>query len=437
VTGIVENESVPFAAATIKTNFIVMSLFFSLNLASCTTVISFAAADFASVGNYSNGLVFLGYMLSALFLAKVVIAWGGSKTGLLVGLCGYTCYLVMYFVCALLGPEQAGWLVLVGSCIGGVGSGVVWVSQGTYMTESAALYAVAAGIPQEQATSVMSWTFATTFAVFEVVMTSVGAVIKQSFGNEGTKLMYGVLACFGLLSILGVSRVLVLKKEKEDITRVMVLDKALAGIRLLRADLKMILMLPYQIAFSFNGAFLNGFISPQVTAMVLSNATIGYFSSLIALTAALVSFGAGCFIQRTGIKWPLMLLGAVAFFALAFPFLIQGDASDYTSWKVMLLYIALGVGRGTWESSNKAVVADLFGARSSAGFANIMLADGVSSAVAYFLFPSLTPYTKALVCCVVSVIGFACYYAAHILHRRPKEEGGVTLMTEADRRDRL
>ncbi|MDA9686868.1 hypothetical protein N9U05_00075 [bacterium] len=342
-----DNEAIPYAASTIMTNFIVFTLFFSLNLSCVTTVVSFAAADFASIGNYSNGLLYAGYTLSALFLAKVVIALGGTKTGLLVGLGGYCIYLLAYFICELVGPEETGWIVLAGSFVGGVGSGIVWVSQGAYMSESATLYADAADIAPEQATGLMSTRFATIFLIFEVVMKTLGALIKSFGGEEGTKVMYGVLACCGLVSILGVSRVLVLKKEKEEVTSAMVLNKAGAGIKLLSTDPKMALMLPYQFAFSLNAAFLNGFISPQVTATVLSNAAIGYFTGIVALVAAIVSYGAGKFIKRTGLKWPLMLQGALAFFALAVPFLIQTDASAYTSiWKIVLLYIAQGVGRG-------------------------------------------------------------------------------------------
>ena len=68
-----EGAGVPFAAATLKSNFRIFSIFFSLNLACVTTAVSFAAADFAALGNYSNGLLYAGYMLSALFVASCAV----------------------------------------------------------------------------------------------------------------------------------------------------------------------------------------------------------------------------------------------------------------------------------------------------------------------------------------------------------------------------
>ncbi|MDA9686869.1 hypothetical protein N9U05_00080 [bacterium] len=83
------------------------------------------------------------------------------------------------------------------------------------------------------------------------------------------------------------------------------------------------------------------------------------------------------------------------------------------------------------------MVADLFAADTAAGFANILMANGVSTATAYFLFPSLTPFVKAVICCVVSVVGFACYYSAHLIHERRPKEGGVKLLTDAEKQQRL
>jgi hypothetical protein len=117
-----------------------MSFYFSLNVASVTTAISFAATDFASINNYSNGLLYAFFAFSCLFIGKPMIAQLGSKTSMAVGLMGYCVYLLGYVAGEFAGP-MANSCVLFGASVGGIGAGISWVSQGSYFSASSKLYA--------------------------------------------------------------------------------------------------------------------------------------------------------------------------------------------------------------------------------------------------------------------------------------------------------
>jgi len=81
-------------------------------------------------------------------------------------------------------------------------------------------------------------------------------------------------------------------------------------------------------------------------------------------------------------------------------------------------YFLQGIGRACYEGTNKALYADYFAGDAPAAFSNIVLANGLASAISYFTFPSLdkdTISSIALVCACVTVV---CYILAEIVHRR-------------------
>ena len=187
------------------------------------------------------------------------------------------------------------------------------------------------------------------------------------------------------------------------------------------------LLLPFEFTFGFAAAFLNGYINPNVTKNVLSSADIGWFSGIVAGIACMVSAFGGGFIKKTGLKWPLMITGSLCFVAMALPFLFsdpRGWSDDKSSayWKLALIYAAQGVGRGIFESTNKAVVADFFSSNAPAAFSNVIWSSGGASAVGYFLFKNISGKTQAVIVAVTGIAGIVCYFIAHLQHDGHKRE---------------
>jgi MFS family permease len=86
--------------------------------------------------------------------------------------------------------------------------------------------------------------------------------------------------------------------------------------------------------------------------------------------------------SKTG-KGPILILGAMCFFGVVFPFVVQPNASQY-SWPVLVaIYSLHGTGRATFEGTLKATFADFFPQEREGAFANIILQNGLAGALGY------------------------------------------------------
>jgi MFS family permease len=168
--------------------------------------------------------------------------------------------------------------------------------------------------------------------------------------------------------------------------------KATCAFYLLVNDSKMKYMIGFNAAFGFCGAFLNSFVSGQVVPVALRDTSASYVGLFVAVhgtVAAISSLLFGHLAPKIG-NGPILSLGAVAFGAVAFPFLIQPNLEQWTWTMLLFVYSAEGVGRATFESTLKAVFADFFYYEKEGAFANIILQNGISSAIAYFMSFRLT-----------------------------------------------
>merc|ERR1711998_613977 len=80
-----------------------------------------------------------------------------------------------------------------------------------------------------------------------------------------------------------------------------------------------------------------------------------------------------------------MVGGPVCFGLLALLPLIVGYSTMGPLVGVVWLYVLQGLGRGVWESTNKAVVADYFSYDNLGAFSNLIVANGGASAIVFFV----------------------------------------------------
>jgi MFS family permease len=109
---------------------------------------------------------------------------------------------------------------------------------------------------------------------------------------------------------------------------------------------------------------------------------IGILSSWVSAVAALMSLVFGKVAPLTG-KGPILIFGAVCFFCVVFPFVVQPDATGYNLTMLMFIYTCHGMGRSTFEGTLKATFADYFPYEKEGAFANIILQNGLSGAIGY------------------------------------------------------
>jgi hypothetical protein len=83
---------------------------------------------------------------------------------------------------------------------------------------------------------------------------------------------------------------------------------------------------------------------------------------------------------------------------VALPFLLQPNLTAWTFPSLILVYSFEGVGRATFEGTLKATFADYFAYEKEGAYANIILQNGLSSSVAYYLSFQMTCQSKSSYC---------------------------------------
>jgi MFS family permease len=127
-------------------------------------------------------------------------------------------------------------------------------------------------------------------------------------------------------------------------------------------------------------------------------------------------------------KLPLMLLGLSGFVALSciVYFLTENELKE---WAILVpLYLLQGLGRACYEGTNRALYADFFPNNSAAAFSNIVMANGVSSALLFFVksaLPKTDNKTLPLLtlCSAVPTVFF--YLIAELIHRRRRRQAEI------------
>lgn len=79
------------------------------------------------------------------------------------------------------------------------------------------------------------------------------------------------------------------------------------------------------------------------------------------------------------------------------------------------VYALQGVGRGVWESTNRAMWADAFPGCADAAFAMLLLQFGLASTLAYLLIPQVPPLAGMSACGLFALLGCAGCVRSHAL----------------------
>ena len=86
----------------------------------------------------------------------------------------------------------------------------------------------------------------------------------------------------------------------------------------------------------------------------------------------------------------------------------SGGAGVWVS--LLLLFSGYGAGVAVWQGTCMALFADLWRGRQSApAFAALKMQSGAASAVAFFVFPSLSAKQAAVPCMACAALGLVCY----------------------------
>lgn len=120
---------------------------------------------------------------------------------------------------------------------------------------------------------------------------------------------------------------------------------------LLIEDVRLSLMIPFQVAFGFTSSFVPFYIFGTVIAKSddLGSTYVGLLSAIIVLTGSLMAVPSAYVSNAIG-KPVVMSFGGACLAFAGFALYIFSD-SQLGTWKLIVPYLAIyGMGRGTWVS---------------------------------------------------------------------------------------
>lgn len=436
VEGNKHNEK-PSSSSTLY-NFYFMAALFSAGHGCTVSCLSLATARLGSVGALQSGMLYLSYTLSAVLGATYIIQRFGARNAMATGMLLFCTYVACFWVATVF-PAHQDASALTGAAIGGLGAGLLWNAQGTYLAQAAQRYSLETGMDLSTCTSNLAGGFAFIYLLVEVCLRSMSTALTMSWGS-----IFAIYTVIALTSSGGMFFVKDYGTEEEDSSSATstepttALYKVTAAVRLLLSDRKMKHMVGMNFIFGFASAFLNSYINAEVVRVALhddDSSYIGALSSWIALSAALSSL----LLRSVRNKGIVLVGGAVCFFMVAFPFIVQPDATKWGLSGILTIYTLHGVGRSTFESTLKAIVCDFFPQNTAGAFGNIIMLNGLSNAIGYFLSFRLQCGEPSAYCveysdktmhsvlsfellvCVTAVAAVVGYWRAEALDKREKE----------------
>jgi hypothetical protein len=236
--------------------------------------------------------------------------------------------------------------------------------------------------------------------------------------SKAPSIIFTIYTIIAFVASFGMTRIQDLNEHGSwafdlDVVRVNVVATG----NLLFTDVRLSLMIPFQIAFGLASSFVPFYVFGTVIddSDDLGGTYIGVLGSVVVLTGAVTAIPAAWAAEKYG-KQVVMTCGGLGLVCAGLSFLFL-DNDQIGTWPVIIPYLIIyGIGRGTWENTNKAVIADFFSSNPStntAAFAGISFTSGLAGAVGYFLFPNISRDAIAFI--VTGFGGFAIisYYFAH------------------------
>lgn len=391
-----DDEQQLASSSRLLRNFLTMCIAFSTNHGCVVSCLAYASTQLGNdLGGYGSGCLYVFYALTAFFLSKPVVSIVGPKNGLLLGVSGY-CVYVGGFLFAILVPSLAWPVFLVSASIGGIAGGLLWTSQGRYFAKNASEYAKDTGLSPEQVNATFAGYFASLYLGLETITKVLATLIFLFHKDSAPSIIFTSYAVLAFLSCFIMISISDLAEEKKEANCSTIKANVEAIAIQLYVDPKLTLMLPFQIAFGFASSFVPYYVFGTVIADSdnLGGTWVGLLSAIIVLTGASMSMPSSWLANKFG-KSFVMTVGGICLSFAGFAFFVFTDEQLGTWSMIVPFLIIYGIGRGTWENTNKAVIADFYLQQpdiSTTAFAAISFANGLAGSIGYFTFTDMNRY---------------------------------------------
>lgn len=388
----------------VLSNFVLMAILFSTNHGCVVACLSLATARLGTIGTWQSGVLYLSYTGSALCGATYCCTRLGPRNALAMGMALYCAY-VGTFWWATSQPNAAYWVAPLGAFIGGIGAGLLWTAQGTFFARAAEEHARSRSQHSTKSTASLAGIFAFVYLILELTLRSMSTILLELFPITWLT----IFRIYFLLAVASTALMGLVRPPLEDEinepeeTRADALAtsdwaKATSAAYLLWYSPKMQSMIGLNAIFGFAAAFLNSFVNGYVVEQALHDdhkrdnfdrtRYVGILTAWVSAVAAVMSLMFG---TQSGRRRGVILLGgATSFLLVALPFLVlPRSVAEWSIPSLLVLYTLYGIGRASFESTLKATFADFFPAHREAAFANIILQNGLASAVGFLLLSGI------------------------------------------------
>mmetsp|Transcript_28975 Transcript_28975/g.43774 ORF Transcript_28975/g.43774 Transcript_28975/m.43774 type:complete len:459 (-) Transcript_28975:98-1474(-) len=418
-------------------SFYLMAILFSANIGCTVSCISLATSRLGLSGAWQSSILAITYTLSSIIGSTYVVKKFGARDSIAAGM-SLACFYMASFWLARTFPKFELEIVLLGAGIGGIGAGFLWTAYGEYLKGAARCHSEQSTQNFEECTASFARIFAFIFLTTEVMMRGVSTILVEFTSWKTVFVVYTLIAC---IATWGMAFVDDYGEEYRTDSTTTNGYQLTAAVRLLVVSRKMKYMVGMTAVFGLASAFVNAYLNCEVVRLALGDENsryVGVLSAWISMVAAIASL----LLKRVHDRGVIVICGAMAFFFVAFPFLVQPDARRWSIFGLMIIYTLQGIGRATFESTLKAIFVEYFPDETAGAFSNISLHYGMSNALGNLLSFRSRCSKESRYCiryssdgelhdifgfevlvCVTAILAIAGYYQASVLHRKEDEVG--------------
>lgn len=464
---LIKDDANLHASSVYFNNFLMMCCVFSVNHGCVTSCLAYASTELGpDLAGLGGGILYVFYACTSLFFSNVIVSMVGAKKGLILGLGGY-CLYVGAFLFAILSDRMKEtsttltYIIFSTACaLGGFSGGLLWTAQGRYFAKNAKLYSDAllnelsdasmssaleigtnplntdkdgdtaeaqintASI--EKVNSSFGGIFALNYLGFETLTKGGATIIFLLAPDEATSIIFSTYAILSVISVVCMIFYCLTLDDmgSGDFSWSAAYNRAVDAGRLVLSDYVLAMLLPFSIAFGFASSFVPYYVLGVIVndSAELGKTYVGLLSAIITLVgaAAAIPIAKISNIESIG-KAPNMIFGCVC---LAFGGFICYFLSDALlgTWGWIIFYLFIyGLGRGVFENTNKAVVADIYSKSNqhiTSAYASVAFASGFSGAIGYFTFSHSTRDAMITLVFVSACVAMGTYIASHIAHKK-------------------
>ena len=361
----------------------------------------------SKLGSLELGTLNVTFFISALIGSTYVTKTFGPRDSMMLGMslvCAYSASI-------LISDESVSgyktFMIILGSILGGIGSGIMWTGQGVYFAciceeyREALIYKeddYAYGdvdeerIPPtlEHVTSRFGAAFAAIFMATEFIMILLSRFFLSYLKINWRPLfaiytVVSIIAVCSMFFVEGIDRKLYLTEEDE--TQIFLFKEILSTWKILSNRPSMKYFIPFNFSYSLLSRFLETFVIPQASQTTILEGDPEFFNYLLFAVSTFVGVIA-CLASAYWSKLEKdiqLCLGGASIFMISLLFMSIKSKSQWGYAFFVSIYVFYGIARASSLASLRAIFVDKFLDDRHSAFAQFVLQSGVGHFVGFLI----------------------------------------------------